>query len=170
MMIFMSMFKYISEIIQNISPKQRLFALFITLVFILLITLGGNVIDAFKSRDSVLENRIKTLEIANLSLNQQNHELNQVVLKSQLDCARDITNVRKQILDEILLLESEMKNISNPFVRRTLPIQQGSTGSDSLVQSLPPPIVIETPVNTQAVDHLRKMKKQLQEDINKTEL
>ena len=96
------MFKYISDILKSITPKQRLIALSITLLFILLITVGNNIINAISNSDSILDNKVKRLEIINAELNQQ-------IIQSQLQCTKDITVLRKQIIDEITQLENEMK-------------------------------------------------------------
>lgn len=166
----MSMFQYISEIIQNISPRQRVFALFLTLFFILLLTFGGNIIDTINSSNSILERKVTILETSNTSLMKQNQEMREMIIQSQLDCSRDITQLRKQMLDEIMLLEKEMKQTSNPFMlRETRGSGNGSSGSDSLVmKTSPQPIQVKT--NTQAMTHVRKLKQQLQKEIESSEL
>ena len=107
------MFKYIADILRSITPKQRLIALFITLVFVLLITVGNSLISAFSNSDNILENKVKRLETVN-------NELNQQIIQSQLECTQDITLLRKQIIAEITQLENEMKQYnrtSNTLVR-----------------------------------------------------
>ena len=148
------MFQYISEIIKNISPKQRLWALFITLVFVLLITLGGNIIDAFSSSDRVLQNRIESLETANVSLNNQNRELQTIIIESQIQCTKDITQVRQQILDELDRIEREMKMAESRMEIRP---------TDS-VQSAPRVIQLPNP----AMVRISSMKNQLKTDMEKS--
>lgn len=107
------MFKYIAEILKSITPKQRLIALLITLLFILLITVGNNIITAISNSDNVLDNKVERLEIANAELNKQ-------LVESQIQCTKDITALRKQIIDEITQLENEMKGYrqtTNSIVR-----------------------------------------------------
>lgn len=148
------MFQYISEIIKNISPKQRLWALFITLVFVLLITLGSNIIDAFSSSDRVLQNRIESLETANVSLNNQNRELQTIIIESQIQCTKDITQVRQQILDELDRIEREMKMTESRMEIRT---------TDSIQSS---PRVIQLP--NPAMVRISSMKNQLKTDMEKS--
>lgn len=148
------MFQYISEIIKNISPKQRLWALFITLVFVLLITLGSNIIDAFSSSDRVLQNRIESLETANVSLNNQNRELQTIIIESQIQCTKDITQVRQQILDELDRIEREMKMTESRMEIRT---------TDSIQSS---PRVIQLP--NPAMVRISTMKNQLKTDMEKS--
>jgi hypothetical protein len=169
------MFQYISEIIKNISPAQRFWALFITLLTIIFVTLGDDVITAISSSNTVLENKVSALESSNKSLQVQNSELQQIVLKSQLDCTRDITQLRQQILDEITQLEREMRHTNNPFeLKRVNSVRgQGSNGAvvvDTVVASAPVPVVIQPQTSPVAMDHIKKMKRKLQEDIKKEEL
>ncbi len=164
------MFQYISEIIKNISPAQRFWALLITLVTITLVTLGDDLISAVNSSNSVLENKVSALETSNKSLQTQNIELQQLILKSQLDCTKDITQLRQQILDEITLLEKEMKQGSNPFeLRRTEEPLAGSNG-DTIRMMKREPVIVETVVNRKAMTHVKEMKKKLQEEIKNSEL
>lgn len=148
------MFQYISEIIKNISPKQRLWALFITLVFVLLITLGSNIIDAFSSSDRVLQNRIESLETANVSLNNQNRELQTIIIESQIQCTKDITQVRQQILDELDRIEREMKMTESRMEIRTT----DSIQSSARVIQLPNPAMVR----------ISSMKNQLKTDMEKS--
>jgi hypothetical protein len=169
------MFQYISEIIKNISPAQRFWALFITLLTIIFITLGDDVIKAIGSSNTILENKVSALESSNKSLLVQNSDLQQIVLKSQLDCTKDITLLRQQILDEITQLEREMRHTNNPFeLRRVNSVRgEGSNGAvvvDTVVASAPVPVVIQPQTNPIAMDHIKKMKRKLQEDIQKEEL
>jgi hypothetical protein len=166
------MFQYISEIIKNISPAQRFWALFITLLTIIFVTLGDDVIMAISSSNTVLENKVLALESSNKSLQTQNSELQQIVLKSQLDCTRDITQLRQQILDEITQLEREMRQTNNPFeLRRVNTVRGDGAGSsginDTVVASAPVPVVIQPQTNPVAMDHIKKMKRKLEQDIQK---
>lgn len=152
------MFKYISDIIQNISPKQRLFALFITLLFIFLITFGGKIISSISDTDKALLRKLERLEISNKQLGEQNQELQTIILQSQLQCTKDITEVRQQILTQIGLLEKEMS--------QTTRVNKMSVYTEDTIQvsmmRRPEPQLLP---NTQVLSHLKEMKKQLQKDI-----
>jgi hypothetical protein len=163
------MFQYISEIIKNISPAQRFWALLITLVTITLVTLGDDMISAVNSSNSVLENKVSALETSNKSLQTQNIELQQLILKSQLDCTKDITQLRQQILDEITLLEKEMKQGSNPFELRKIEEPLSGSNGDTIRMMKREPVIVETVVNRKAMTHVKEMRKKLQEDIKNTE-
>ena len=167
------MFQYISEIIKNISPKQRLFALFLTLLFIFLITFGGKLITAFSQTDRVLVGRVARLEKSNQILTQENDELNNIILESQIQCTKDITKLRKQILDEITMLEKEMTASQNTFELRrekTYGPPTGGSGVDSGVAMMPAPEprVIEINTNHQVMSHLNKLKTKLRKDMEET--
>ena len=148
------MFKYISEIISHISPRQRFFALVVTLFTILLLTLGDNIISAFTNSDKILENKVERLENSNNLLSEQNRELQTIVIQSQIQCTKDITQLRQQIVDEISQIEREMS-----MSQRSL---QTTSRNDTIVTSQPIRVV---PTNTQAMNHLKSMKKKLQDDI-----
>ena len=167
--IFMDMFQYISEIIKNISPQQRLWALIFTLITVAVITLGDNVIEAIQGSDKTLENKIKRLETANIALNEQNRELQTIVIQSQIQCAKDITQVREDILKEISTLEKQMNQTPNPFEVRSMKMEPvtGGSGMDTVVAQIPTPKVIEVvPVpNKKAMLQIKKLKKQLESDI-----
>jgi hypothetical protein len=165
------MFQYISEIIKNISPAQRFWALLITLVTITLVTLGDDLISAVNSSNSVLENKVNALETSNKSLQTQNIELQQLILKSQLDCTKDITQLRQQILDEITLLEKEMKQGSNPFVlRKVSEPRVGGSGSDTVVMGSTTEEVVQVRKNSEAMTHVKKLKQKLQKEIESSDL
>ena len=171
--IFMSMFQYISDIIKNISPQQRLFALFITLVFIFLITFGGKLITAFSQTDRVLVGRVTRLEQSNELLTQENQELNKIIIESQLQCTKDITSLRKQILEEVTMLEKEMSQTSNPFEMRKMSngYPTGGSGNDTVMAMMPPPQqveVIQVNNNHQAVSHVKQLKKKLEKDLEES--
>ena len=150
------MFKYVADIIKNISPQQRLFALFITLMFIFLITFGGRIISAISQTDKSLVRKVDRLEISNTQLSEQNQELQTLIIESQLQCTKDITEVRKQILSEIGLLEKEMKQTTRT---NKMSIYTEDTVQVSMMR------VEEPQTNTQVMSHLKKMKQQLQKEI-----
>jgi len=146
------MFQYISDIIKNISPKQRLWALVVTLVTIVTITLGGDIINALSNSDKALENRIATLEEANKLLNSQNKNLQIIVIESQIQCTKDITEVRQQILDELNQLETQMKTSSQPM--RLMRVDS----SNSPVRTIQLP--------NESMMHIKTMKQKLQTQID----
>ena len=150
------MFKYVADIIKNISPQQRLFALFITLMFIFLITFGGRIISAISQTDKSLVRKVDRLEISNTQLSEQNQELHTLIIQSQLQCTKDITEVRKQILSEIGLLEKEMKQTTRT---NKMSIYTEDTVQVSMMR------IEEPQTNTQVMSHLKKMKQQLQKEI-----
>ena len=152
--IFIDMFKYISEIISHISPRQRFFALVVTLFTILLLTLGDNIISAFTNSDKILENKVERLENSNNLLSEQNRELQTIVIQSQIQCTKDITQLRQQIVDELSQIEREMS-----MSQRSL---QTTSRNDTIVMSQPIRVI---PTQTQAMNHLKSMKKKLQDDL-----
>jgi hypothetical protein len=125
-------------------------------MFIFLITFGGRIISAISQTDKSLVRKVDRLEISNTQLSEQNQELQTLIIQSQLQCTKDITEVRKQILSEIGLLEKEM-------TQTTRTNKMSLYTEDTIQVSM---MRIEEPqTNTQVMSHLKKMKQQLQKEI-----
>lgn len=125
-------------------------------MFIFLITFGGRIISAISQTDKSLVRKVDRLEISNTQLSEQNQELQTLIIESQLQCTKDITEVRKQILSEIGLLEKEMKQTTRT---NKMSIYTEDTVQVSMMR------VEEPQTNTQVMSHLKKMKQQLQKEI-----
>ena len=125
-------------------------------MFIFLITFGGRIISAISQTDKSLVRKVDRLEISNTQLSEQNQELQTLIIESQLQCTKDITEVRKQILSEIGLLEKEM---SQPTRTNKMSIYREDTIQVSMMR------IEEPQTNTQVMSHLKKMKQQLQKEI-----
>ena len=125
-------------------------------MFIFLITFGGRIISAISQTDKSLVRKVDRLEISNTQLSEQNQELQTLIIQSQLQCTKDITEVRKQILSEIGLLEKEMKQTTRT---NKMSIYTEDTVQVSMMR------VEEPQTNTQVMSHLKKMKQQLQKEI-----
>lgn len=151
------MFQYISEIIKNISPKQRVLALFITLLFIFLITFGGKLITVFSQTDKTLELRVQRLEKSNIELSHENEKLHSLVLESEIQCSKDITLVRKQLLMELGILEKEMTTTNNTVKLMMKRDSVSPNISETVVTNLP---------NKTVISHLKKMKSDLIKKID----
>jgi hypothetical protein len=68
-----------------------------------------------------------------------------------------------------------MRQTNNPFeLRRVNTVRgNGANGSgviDTVVASAPAPVVIQPQTNPVAMDHIKKMKRKLEQDIEKEEL
>ena len=125
-------------------------------MFIFLITFGGRIISAISQTDKSLVRKVDRLEISNTQLSEQNQELQTLIIESQLQCTKDITEVRKQILSEIGLLEKEMTQTTRT---NKMSIYTEDTVQVSMMR------VEEPQTNTQVMSHLKKMKQQLQKEI-----
>jgi len=125
-------------------------------MFIFLITFGGRIISAISQTDKSLVRKVDRLEISNTQLSEQNQELQTLIIQSQLQCTKDITEVRKQILSEIGLLEKEMTQTTRT---NKMSIYTEDTIQVSMMR------IEEPQTNTQVMSHLKKMKQQLQKEI-----
>ena len=94
------------------------------------------------------------MEVANRQLNEQNQGLQTLILESQIQCTKDITQVRQRILDELNQIEREMR-MSNQTLQMVT--------RDSTVSSVRP---IQLP--NQGMLHLKEMKNKLETEIKNT--
>jgi hypothetical protein len=159
------MFKYLSEILSKFTPQQRLLALGLLLVTAVLLGLGNSIIDSVSKSDSVLEDRIKRLEVSQRILIKENDSLYNSLSNSQIQCSRDIMNVRRKILEDLGILESHMMQASvrKESVVRNIEISRYD-GMDTILMASPM-IVEETPFPSQLLDEVRNLKSKIQKDI-----
>jgi hypothetical protein len=159
------MFKYLSEILSKFTPQQRLLALGLLLVTAVLLGLGNSIIDSVSKSDSVLEDRIKRLEVSQRILIKENDSLYTSLSTSQIQCSRDIMDVRRKILEDLGILESHMMQASvrKESVVRNIEISRYD-GMDTIVMASPM-IVEETPFPSQLLNEVRNLKSKIQKDI-----
>jgi hypothetical protein len=159
------MFKYLSEILSKFTPQQRLLALGLLLFTAVLLGLGNSIIDSVSKSDSVLEDRIKRLEVSQRILIKENDSLYNSLSNSQIQCSRDIMDVRRKILEDLGILESHMMQASvrKESVVRNIEISRYD-GMDTIVMASPM-IVEETPFPSQLLNEVRNLKSKIQKDI-----
>jgi len=102
------MFKYLSEILSKFTPQQRLIALLLLTTTLVLLGLGDSLIQAYSNSDRVLQDKVRRLEISQSILLKENDSLYTTISNSQIQCSRDIMDVRRSILEDLGVLEKTM--------------------------------------------------------------
>jgi hypothetical protein len=159
------MFKYLSEILSKFTPQQRLLALGLLLFTAILLGLGNSLINSYNQSDSVLSDRVKRLEISQAILLRENDSLYNSLSNSQIQCSRDIMDVRRKILEDLGILESHMMEASlrRESVSRNIEINRYD-GMDTIVMASPM-MIEETPFPTELLNEVRSLKSKIKNDI-----
>jgi hypothetical protein len=159
------MIKYISEILSKFTPQQRLLALVLLLFTAIILTLGNSLLDSYNQSDSVLSDRVKRLEISQAILLRENDSLYNSLSNSQIQCSRDIMDVRRKILEDLGILESHMMEASvrRESVVRNIEINRYD-GMDTIVMASPM-MIEETPFPTELLNEVRSLKSKIKNDI-----
>ena len=110
------MFKYLSEILSKFTPQQRLIALVLLLFTFVILTFGNSLIDSFNQSDKVLQNKVKRLEVSQGILLDENDSLAITIIENEVQCSRDIADVRKKILEDLGKLERQLMSMNNQRV------------------------------------------------------
>jgi hypothetical protein len=159
------MFKYLSEILSKFTPQQRLLALGLLLFTAILLGLGNSLINSYNQSDSVLSDKVKRLEISQAILLRENDSLYNSLSNSQIQCSRDIMDVRRKILEDLGILESHMMEASlrRESVSRNIEINRYD-GMDTIVMASPM-IIEETPFPSELLNEVRSLKSKIKNDI-----
>lgn len=173
------MIKYVKDILNTITPGQRLFALVFLLIAIILMTVGPKLADLLTMDNSELTIKVNRQKTEIIELNARVGELTQQVLENQRSCTNELIAKEKEILNVINSIESEMvqnnnslvrtERVSSPRVNRMVRIQENDTMPSptySIIEEPESIIEIRTD-NTQAISALRKLKKTISSDIEK---
>ena len=107
------MFKYLSEILSKFTPQQRILALVLLLFTIVTLTLGNKVIDTFSQSDESLQRKVSQLQSSQKILSDANDSLTYMISQNQIQCVRDIADVRNKILEDLGILEKSIQRTMN---------------------------------------------------------
>jgi hypothetical protein len=163
------MFKYLSDILSKFTPQQRILALGLLLFTIVTLTLGNKVIDTFNQSDKVLQDKVRRLELSQNILIRENDSLYNSLSNSQIQCSRDIMDVRTKILEDLGILEKQMINQKRrvSYKVESQPTQYIDNYGDTVVVSQmrsSQPIQIED--NSEVmVTAIRNLKEKIKKDI-----
>ena len=167
------MFKYISQILKSFTPGQRILALLILVVSIIMITLGPSFINSNTNTCDELTVRLKSQEQQIIELNQRVNELNTQLLTGQKECTDNLISKQKEIMDIVngMIKDAEITNkqkilkIDEPHKMALRRIDDGNRSNDEVSEMRleePKPKVIVVNDNTEMIKKLKKMKTKIQ--------
>ena len=163
------MFKYLSEILSKFTPQQRIIALGLLLLTIIVLGLGNSIITTYSNSDKVLNDRISRLETSQRILLKENDSLYSSLSESQIQCSNDIMGVRRKILEDLGVLENQMVNQQRrvSYKVQSQPTQYIDNYGDTMVVSQmksPQPIQIEDN-SEDMIKAIRSLKEKIKKDI-----
>ena len=154
------MFKYLSEILSKFTPQQRLLALGLLLFTFVILTFGNAVIDSFNQSDKVLQSKVKRLEVSQGILLDENDSLAITIIENEVQCSRDIADVRKKILEDLGKLERQLMSMNNQKVvdsYKMVPRQQAVPHIEIEEEVVALAQVREMPVSVEMAQPRRRM-------------
>ena len=162
------MFKYLSDILSKFTPQQRIIALGLLLFTAVLLGLGNSLIDAYLKSDEVLSDRVRRLELSQSILIKENDSLYNSLSDNQIQCARDIRDVRTKILEDLGVLETQMVSQKRrvSYKVQSQPTQYVDNYGDTVMVSMmqtPQPIQIEDN-SEEMIQAIRKLKEKIKND------
>jgi TolA-binding protein len=167
------MFKYISQILKSFTPGQRILALLILVISIIMITLGPSFINSNTNTCDELTIRLKSQEQQIVELNKRVNELNTQLLTGQKECTDNLISKQKEIMDIVngMIKDAETTNKqkivkideSRKMTLRRIDDGNGSNGEVSAMRiEEPEPKVIVVNDNTEMIKKLKTMKNKIQ--------
>lgn len=163
------MFKYLSEILSKFTPQQRIIALGLLLLTIIVLGLGNSIITTYSNSDKVLNDRISRLETSQRILLKENDSLYSSLSESQIQCSNDIMGVRRKILEDLGVLETQMVSQQRrvSYKVQSQPTQYIDNYGDTMVVSMmntPQPIQIKDN-SEDMIKAIRSLKEKIKKDI-----
>ena len=170
------MFNYISQILKNFTSSQRILALLILVMSIVIITLGPLFINSNTNTCDELTIRIKSQEQQIVELNQRVNELNTQLLTGQKECTDNLISKQKEIMDIISGMIKDAEHSNNETIVKTekprrltmkrMDDVNESTGEVSAMMIKEPETkVIIVKDNTEMIKKLKKMKTNIQNNF-----
>ena len=167
------MFQYISQILKSFTPGQRILALLILVVSIIMITLGPSLINSNTNTCDELTIRLKSQENQIIELNQRVNELNTQLLSGQKECTDNLIAKQREIMDMVnsMIKDAEHSNkqtIVKTDVPRKLTMKRMDNGDEStgevsaMMIKEPETKVIIIKDNTEMIKKLKTMKTKIQ--------
>lgn len=154
------MFKYIVDILKEFTSKQKLYALIIVLVAIVIITVGPKLISEIKTDKEEYELIVSSLRKRNRDLFVENEELNNQVIKGRTECRVLLVEKENEVIAALTEIERKMKT------QKTLnKITIDTVVNDGTMAQISEVKYIQTP-NTEVMGMVQKLKTKLKNDIN----
>ena len=151
------------------TPQQRIIALGLLLLTIIVLGLGNSIITTYSNSDKVLNDRISRLETSQRILLKENDSLYSSLSESQIQCSNDIMGVRRKILEDLGVLENQMVNQQRrvSYKVQSQPTQYIDNYGDTMVVSMmntPQPIQIKDN-SEDMIKAIRSLKEKIKKDI-----
>ena len=162
------MLKYVSGILKTISPAQRLIALCILILAIVVMTIGPRVVDSLTKDTEELKNKVAMQKSEIVDLSTRVNELNKQVLENQKECTNSLIAKEKEILEIVNDLEKHAFLTATPSkpkmaMRRARLIESDSSGT--ILESAPPPVQQTPSTNITMMQKIKRLKSKLQTDL-----
>jgi hypothetical protein len=119
------MFNYISDILSNFTPQQRIFALLLLLLSIILMTNGGDLIKAVKGVPDDVEIVLKTQQKQIQMLQLETTRLNNIIVDVRMECTDMIMKRELEIANQI----QQIINVG----RRTETVSRSISSVDTVI-------------------------------------
>lgn len=165
------MFKYISEILKSFTPAQRILALLILVVSIIIISLGPILINSETQTCDELKLRIKSQEEQIIQLNTRVNELNVQLLSGQKECTDNLIAKQKEIINIVNgMINDAEKSPKTTIVKESNHIERMTIHDENSMESYAPPPPSQTIVvkdNSDMIKQLKNMKKKLEKNFTK---
>ena len=168
------MFKYISEILSKFTQRQRIFALLILLLSIIIISVGPKITESLTYNDEELKVRIESQNTQILQLTKRVDELTTQVITNQKECTNEIVRRETEILEMILDIEDYTNKIKNET--RTVSMESrrvnsriyNSDSSETVMAMIPQrnsTMIVENKRDEKLFGMIKKLKKKVSDDI-----
>ena len=164
------MFKYLSEILSKFTNRQRVTALVILSISIIIISIGPKITESLTYNDEELKLRIESQNTQIIELNKRVGELNTQVIKNQRECVDEIVRRETEILEMINEIDNytrKMKNETRIVNSESRPNYQVMGGDTVQVESMMSPSIKKTTIIENKRDEkLMKMIKNLKKKVS----
>jgi hypothetical protein len=169
------MFKYIADILSKISAKQRVLALGILLFAITIIIILPKIVNSFTYDNEELTLKVQRQRVELLELSQRVTVLNKQVIDNQMECTNQMVLREREILDVVSMIESEVKKTHKKTIQvkevEVIQLPEGEMDGVAKMQMMPKEkpkaVVIEKIDNSKVINMVKKLKADLQKDLNK---
>jgi hypothetical protein len=148
------MFKYISQILNSLTPAQRILGLVFILCSITIITLGPSFINANTTNCDDLNFRVSSQNQQIIELNNRITELNNTLLTSQTECTNRLVTKQKEVLDIISQMENELVKTQTKNNGFRLISKENTSDSLNSMRTITPP----QQDNKKMIKMIRKLK------------
>ena len=162
------MLKYVSGILKTISPAQRLIALCILVLAIVVMTIGPKVVDSLTKDTEELKNKVAMQKSEIVDLSARVTELNKQVLENQRECTNSLIAKEKEILEIVNDIEKHAFITATPSepkmaMRRARTAEPDSCGA--VLESAPAPARQVPATNSAMMQKIKRLKSKLQTDL-----